>query len=486
MNLSTKNYNLFRPETSRFGKHNKMNRFIVNKTKLLILLTFFFLIGITNVLAKTTAQQHPNMFLNASEITPIKAKIDNGDEPWTGAYNTAISRANSALNQPLRSVRDGGSNTNGTYDGNSSENRHDYRAAGDMSHAVRDLGIAYAFSGNEAYAEKAIALIYHWCLNPTSAMKPQFNGNQSWIELTITLPAMFYGADMIWNYSGWDTDQKAEFIKWVKDFAAKAIVSQAGVPTNNFGDWRLVFLASASVIVEDPSIMSYVVDHYKKLVPGQITSKGEFGWERNRTEPKNGLFYSTFAMIAIAQVCEIVRHHGTDLYHWKESNGTGSIEKAFDYMASFVENPSSWSQSSTPIASYTYTGENAAVYELAYSIWQKPAYLQIIQRWDRPMYGNYVQGPLTLTHAFNNTVLNISELEIENNVTTYPNPTSNIFTIKLKNDILKSAIIYNQLGQQVKEIITNKVDISNLSDGIYFVKINSQSGKTATKKVIKN
>ncbi|MCF6348777.1 MAG: alginate lyase family protein [Flavobacteriaceae bacterium] len=428
------------------------------------------------------AQQHPNMFLNASEVASIKAKIDAGQEPWTTAYNTALSRANTLLNQSPISVRDSG-NTSWIF--SSGDNRHDYNAARTMCYAIRDLGIAYAFSENDAYADKAIELIHHWTTDPASRMKPQMSSGQSWIELSITMPAMFYGADMIWNYSGWDADQKAGFINWVQDFVNVTINSNTVVPTNNFGDWRLVFLASAAVIIEDPSVIANVVTHYKKLVPLQIASNGRLTWEFDRTEPKDGLFYSTYAMIAIAQICEIVRHHGTDLYNWKASNGKGSIEKAFDYMAPFVVNPSSWTQPSTP-EPYTYTGENAVGYELAYSIWQKPEYLAVINHWGRPMHGVYVQGPLTLTHAFNNTVLDISELEIENNISIYPNPTSDRFTIDLNDEILKKVIIYNQLGQQVKEATTNEVNTSNLSKGIYFLKITSQNNKIVTKKIIKN
>ena len=74
-----------------------------------------------------------------------------------------------------------------------------------------------------------------------------------------------------------------------------------------------------------------------------------------------------------------------------------------------------------------------------------------------------------------------------------PNPTTSIFTIDLKDETLEKVVIYNELGQQVKDLpaskagaTTNEVDISNLSNGTYFVKITSQSGKIATKKIIKN
>ncbi len=82
-------------------------------------------------------------------------------------------------------------------------------------------------------------------------------------------------------------------------------------------------------------------------------------------------------------------------------------------------------------------------------------------------------------------VLNINEVK-EGDIQIYPNPTSDRITINFKGEILKSVTIYNQLGRKVKEATTDDVDISNLSNGIYFVKITSQNGKIVTKKIIKN
>lgn len=83
-------------------------------------------------------------------------------------------------------------------------------------------------------------------------------------------------------------------------------------------------------------------------------------------------------------------------------------------------------------------------------------------------------------------VLSINDNAFSTTISIIPNPIDNIFTISLKDDILEKVIIYNELGQQVKEVKTKEVDISNLSKGVYFVKITSQNGKSATKKVIKN
>ncbi len=84
------------------------------------------------------------------------------------------------------------------------------------------------------------------------------------------------------------------------------------------------------------------------------------------------------------------------------------------------------------------------------------------------------------------SILSVNDEVFNNSVSITPNPTSNAFTIDLKDEILEKASIYNQLGQLIKEVTTKQIDISNLSDGIYVIEITSQSGKIAIKKVIKN
>ncbi|MCF6296276.1 MAG: T9SS type A sorting domain-containing protein, partial [Flavobacteriaceae bacterium] len=79
--------------------------------------------------------------------------------------------------------------------------------------------------------------------------------------------------------------------------------------------------------------------------------------------------------------------------------------------------------------------------------------------------------------------LNINEVT-ENEISIYPNPVKDILTINSKGNF-ETIIIYNQLGQQVREVVSNQIDISNLSKGLYFVKIISQSGKMEIKKIIK-
>jgi len=164
------------------------------------------------------------MYLSLDEIKAIKARVDANEEPWKTAYYAMISEANSVLKEQPPSVTYGGKiPPNGTKheyysalpyksDGvfNPDSDRTDYQSAIKLGRDVRILGLAYAFTGEGKYADKALEFIRVWSIDPSTKMNPGFtdSNGQSYIELSITLPGMFYGADLIWNYQGWTPADK--------------------------------------------------------------------------------------------------------------------------------------------------------------------------------------------------------------------------------------------------------------------------------------
>ena len=68
----------------------------------------------------------------------------------------------------------------------------------------------------------------------------------------------------------------------------------------------------------------------------------------------------------------------------------------------------------------------------------------------------------------------------------YPNPASDYIQIESNNVQISSVEMYSVLGKKVvsqKTLINNRLDVSNLSKGVYFMKINADGG-SATKKVV--
>jgi len=75
---------------------------------------------------------------------------------------------------------------------------------------------------------------------------------------------------------------------------------------------------------------------------------------------------------------------------------------------------------------------------------------------------------------------------VSQNFNIYPNPTSDILNINLENNlVLDHVTIYNNLGQVVKTVTENVINVSQLAKGLYFVEVTTNQGK-ATKKVIVN
>ena len=81
--------------------------------------------------------------------------------------------------------------------------------------------------------------------------------------------------------------------------------------------------------------------------------------------------------------------------------------------------------------------------------------------------------------------LSVADYAFQQSIAIYPNPSTTNFTIDLGYDSLEQVVLYNDLGQKLKVVYSKEVDVSNLNSGVYYLTITSESGKKATKKVVK-
>ncbi|MDO7171595.1 carbohydrate-binding protein [Mariniflexile sp. AS56] len=95
--------------------------------------------------------------------------------------------------------------------------------------------------------------------------------------------------------------------------------------------------------------------------------------------------------------------------------------------------------------------------------------------------------------SFSAESLSASSFELNNQISMYPNPVSDILTLSLANadlNIKQTKItLFNISGQKVMEIAPKslsevRIDVSELNSGMYFLKVGDVS-KTGTKKIIK-
>ena len=276
-----------------------------------------------------------------------------------------------------------------------------------MGNWIRDLGLAYAFTGDDRYASKAVDLLYHWAVNPSTRMVPSTENfsphragssskKQNSIELYIALPQMFYGASLVAGHRRWTqkgSGAENAFKTWSQTLLNHADRYYGGYKANNIYAWWLATRASVAAFLGDRARLNSAFDDWKENAIEQIDRQGKMERELDRTD---ALGYSLYAMKALTITASIAANHGVDLYGYRDGKGGSALKRALDYHAPYVINPKVWPHAGS--GTRNMDGD-AATYELAHSYWQERRYLDVVNRNGRPLKDSRVAGITTLTHA---------------------------------------------------------------------------------------
>jgi hypothetical protein len=76
----------------------------------------------------------------------------------------------------------------------------------------------------------------------------------------------------------------------------------------------------------------------------------------------------------------------------------------------------------------------------------------------------------------------------EDGVSVYPNPTNNLFNIKISNPNvqIKKVVLTDISGKIIYSKNTKTINVTGFSKGLYFLSIETNTGKIITKKVVVN
>ncbi|WP_338729849.1 alginate lyase family protein [Haladaptatus sp. DJG-WS-42] len=349
-------------------------------------------------------------FLDEDELRAIQRKVAAREDPWNSGFLALRRSANRALGtRPTSVVTNGAPGELAPNRFATDADRTDYTNALQMSHAIRDLGIAYAFTGDDRYAQKAISLLDHWCLDPETAMYPSGrNHGEAYfsIELYITIPAMIYGASFLSGHTAWEDTNGGEpaFRAWVSAFLADLEAGRGknrytGVLKNNIYAWWIHSRATAAAYLDDRDVLDAAFDDWRSDALDQLTVEGVLEYERQR---EDGLQYSMYGLKALTMTAEIARHYDVDLYDYRSADvpETSALKRAFTYYAKYVASSDGWEWG---IGDEGYTDaereEAASVYELAYSQWGDEMYLEAVNSVGRPVFDRRILGWTSLTHA---------------------------------------------------------------------------------------
>ena len=98
---------------------------------------------------------------------------------------------------------------------------------------------------------------------------------------------------------------------------------------------------------------------------------------------------------------------------------------------------------------------------------------------------NNAPGCNTVQEVRTSCGLSVAEIVLVNTIVLYPNPVSEILLINASEGIsVQGTTVYSILGEQLFESSEKSIDVSSLSEGIYFVEISTVQG-TLVKRIIK-
>lgn len=137
-----------------------------------------------------------------------------------------------------------------------------------------------------------------------------------------------------------------------------------------------------------------------------------------------------------------------------------------------------------------WTGTNATMQEYSYDLAALTNENSVIFRMVFHSDQSVTEEGVILDNFYVDGTLSTSEFEL-NNVVIYPNPSNNIFNIKLNQQNDKFNYVVSDLSGKVilkRNNITetqHKIDMTSYSAGIYFLNINTQNGSVTKKLILK-
>jgi hypothetical protein len=386
------------------------------------------------------------IFVTEEELETQKQRAEAGKQPWKRAYNRLLDDADAGLSGGLQSVTDDDGNHRFVGDRNG---QHDYFAAVDMSRVARDCALAYRFTGEDRYAERAVEVIHHWCLAEDTYMEPTTNivGISTTLEQHMTIPAFAYAASLVEGHPAWDgydgsrpwdgkesPNAEAAFERWVRDRqstfkSTRPFSDRDGLcEYNNKWAWRIADRAVSASYLNDDQKMDEAKCMWKgncaNCADGKQRPWNDFvnnyrdsrAYDGDANPNDNGLFkhelnrgeafsYTTFNLRALLMSSLVFeRYDGTDLYDYNapsDRKSGSTLRKALNWFDDYVQDTSAWKWSDGGLVPKYEIEQAASMYETAYAHWGD--YKDVLDNPDRiggrPHYDPILLGHVTLTHG---------------------------------------------------------------------------------------
>jgi hypothetical protein len=341
-----------------------------------------FLLPLFVIISITISAQQPRTFLiDPNRLVSLKNKVAQRDKTTLQLIDSLKKQANDLLNKKPVSVMDkaftppsgskhdymsqapyfwyDSSKANGLpylrRDGERNPEINkitDHRYLDDLSSTTRTLALAWYFTGEEKYAEKATALLSHWFFNNDTKMNPNLEyaqavpgvntGRGIGLIETRSLTGIADASGLLSGSGSWTKKNDETLRQWYTQFLDWMLTSKNGkdenAAKNNHGTWYSVQAIDFALFTGNGEKAKQLAEGAKRRLDSQVTKEGKQPLELART---NALGYSTMNLRGWFELARLAEITGVDLWNYKNANGA-TLKTVLDWLIPFATGEKKW------------------------------------------------------------------------------------------------------------------------------------------------
>jgi hypothetical protein len=240
-------------------------------------------------------------------------------------------------------------------DGEINPETKDYKDKGNiglMIKSVECLALAYYFSDDEKYAERAVAQIKAWFLDPATKMNPNLNYAQAIKgkndgrgigliesrEFVLVIDAI----GLLQHSKQWTSKEQTGVEDWFKAYLEWFCTSKNGIEEmnakNNHGIWYDAQKLGFALFTKNNKAAKSTIESVKERLESQMDETGFFPLEMERTI---SLHYEAFILEPLFWIAQMASSINEDLWNYETPKGK-SIKKGFEVLVPYLANEKDW------------------------------------------------------------------------------------------------------------------------------------------------
>ncbi|KAL6825404.1 chondroitin AC/alginate lyase [Trichoderma sp. SZMC 28015] len=222
------------------------------------------------------------------------------------------------------------------------------------------LGLAWFYTGNEAYARHAANIIRTWFIDPQTRMNPNLNHAQlipflntgrhigiidfsQWYTTLLDIAVILdSGGPSGGSAPGWQVEDMNGFREWNREFLKWLTESEFGkaerAEKNNHGSFTCMLVSAIALFVDNKELVKQEAANIQADIDETIRPDGALPEELRRTRSWH---YSNFTLLALTRLAMVAKKAGVDLWNYKGPQGQG-ITKAIEYIIPAATGHEAW------------------------------------------------------------------------------------------------------------------------------------------------